>query len=64
MTATQLKPYRVEVAAKYPPCGERPSVLEVYARTAKDAIRCARREVWRNGHTRQDGPMLYRIVRA
>jgi hypothetical protein len=38
-------------------------MIEVTARNAKDAISIARREMARNGHTRQDGPLVYRIVR-
>jgi hypothetical protein len=55
--------YRVEVRAKFPACGEYPGMIEVTARNAKDAISIARREMARNGHTRQDGPLVYRIVR-
>jgi hypothetical protein len=58
---TTIKPYRVEVTAKFPVWGERPSIIEVFARNAKDAISRARREVWNSGYTRQDGPMIYRI---
>jgi hypothetical protein len=55
------KTYYVEVTAKFPPCGERPGIIEVYASSAKDAISKARKEMWRNGHTRHDGPLIYRI---
>jgi hypothetical protein len=58
------KTYHVEVAAKFPPCGERPSIIEVWAATAKEAVSKARKEMWRNGHTRHDGPLTYRATVA
>lgn len=62
-TAITLKEYRVEVRAKFPAYGEIPGIIEVVARNAKDAISAARREMARNGHTRQDGPLVYAIAR-
>lgn len=56
-----VKTYQVEVTAKFPAYNEEPGVIEVVAATAKEAISRARKEMVRNGYTRQDGPMIYRI---
>lgn len=55
------KTYQVEVTAKFPAYNEAPGIIEVVATTAKEAISRARKEMARNGYTRQDGPMIYRI---
>lgn len=57
-----MKIYHVEVSLKFPPYGERPSIIEVFAKDSKDAFRKARKEMENNGHTRQDGPLICRLV--
>jgi len=53
-----MKNYTVTVSdpsVKY----DRPGVIEVYARNAKDAISLARREMSNRGYDRHDGPFKY-----
>ncbi len=59
-----LKLYTIEVRSKYPAYLETPGIIELYAKSAKDAIRLARHEMWRSGHTRMDGPIIYRNIPA
>lgn len=37
-----------------------PSVETFYAKNAADAIKQARKMMWENGHTKQDGPVHYK----
>ena len=58
-----MKVYKVEVTAKFPAWGEQPGVIEVFAKDSKTAITKARREMANNGHTRQDGPVKYKVLK-
>ena len=58
-----LKTYKVQVTPKFPSWNDRACVIEVYAKTAKDAISCARKEIGRTGRDRHDGPLSYRTVK-
>lgn len=41
-----------------------PSEEEFYAKDAADAVKQARELMWRNGHTRHDGPVKYKARAA
>jgi len=56
--------YTVTVTSKFPAYGEQPGELLIFAVNAKQAISRARDEMHRLGHTRQDGPLIYRATRS
>ena len=58
-----LKTYKVLVTPKFPSWSDRECVVEVYAKTAKDAISSARKEICRSGRDMHDGPLTYKIAK-
>ena len=58
-----LHDYEVTVTSRYPAYNEQPGILQISARNAAEAIKRARREMSRAGHTSQDGPLAYRCRR-
>jgi hypothetical protein len=55
--------YLVTVTAKHPAAGEHPGTFEFDARNSADAVKQARREMWNRGHTRQDGPLIFKVTK-
>lgn len=54
-----LKTYEVTAALKFPGCYHTGYQFTVYAANKAEAIKVARREAAREGHTRMDGPLVY-----
>lgn len=55
----KLKLYQVEAKLKFPGCYHTGYSYEFPAKNKADAIKAARRFVWSDGHTRQDGPLIF-----
>lgn len=65
--ARRMHDYLVTVTLRYPAWDSVPAELPIRACTAKEAVSLARQQMARDfdsGHTRQDGPLLYRARRA
>lgn len=54
-----MKKYNVEAKLKFPSIYHSGYEFEVYAKTKADAIKIARRMVWNEGHTKQDGALKF-----
>ena len=55
-----FKTYRVEARLKFPSCYHTGYDFHISAKTKADAIKSARKEAAYAGHTRQDGPLIYK----
>lgn len=55
-----MKTYRVEATLKFPSCYHTGYEFTIYAKNKADAIKKARNDAAREGHTRQDGPLIYK----
>lgn len=58
------KTYRVEARLKFPACYHSGYDFEIIAKTKAEAIKRARKEAFNSGHTRQDGPLIYKAYDA
>jgi hypothetical protein len=56
---TTMKTYRVTAALKFPGCYHTGYEFTIHAKSKVDAIKQARKEARLEGHTRQDGPLVY-----
>lgn len=57
-----MKKYTVEAKLKFPSCYHSGYEFEIYAKTKADAIKSARKRVWAEGHTKQDGALKFSAV--
>jgi hypothetical protein len=55
-----FKTYRVEARLKFASCYHNGYDFTISARTKADAIKSARKEAAYSGHTKQDGPLIYK----
>lgn len=60
----QIREYTVRVEMKYPAWNDRPFDKVVFARTARDAEKDVREWMFREGHTRFDGPLILKASRV
>jgi hypothetical protein len=54
-----MKTYEVTAALKFPSCYHSGYSFTIHAPNKAAAIKSARRDAAREGHTRQDGPLIY-----
>jgi len=57
-----FKTYLVEARLKFPYCYHTGYDFTITAKTKADAIKSARKEAAYSGHTRQDGPLIYKAT--
>jgi hypothetical protein len=57
-----FKTYLVEARLKFPSCYHSGYDFRISAKTKADAIKSARKEAAYSGHTRHDGPLIYRAI--
>ncbi len=55
-----FKRYEVEARLKFPACFHTGYDFSICAKTKADAIKSARKEAFAAGHTRHDGPLVYK----
>lgn len=57
-----MKQYEVEARLKFPSCYHSGYDFTIYAKNKADAIKKARNEAAREGHTKHDGPLNYKAT--
>lgn len=59
-----FKTYEVKARLKFPSCFHTGYDFTVHAKNKADAIKQARKEASREGHSRHDGPLSYTATEA
>ena len=54
-----MKTYQVEAKLKFPGCYHTGYSFTIHAKTKAEAIKHARRDAFNEGHTKQDGALIY-----
>ncbi len=57
-----MKKFEVTARLKFPSCYHTGYDFEIYAKTKALAIKQARKSAAYEGHTRQDGPLIYSAI--
>lgn len=57
-----MKAYRVEATLKFPSCYHSGYEFTIYAKNKAEAIKKARRDATNEGHTKQDGALVYKVI--